>query len=119
MKVKTHKLWQHVGRTIEIKDSTDEYVPNGVYLVIGKDQGGCIEIGNLINRETALIEEYDEYDEVILVDHQINLEELIEFKLATCVGLIQDGWRLGGTMDLLPYFIELGSLTQLQKLKAD
>jgi len=117
MKIKVHKLWQHVGRTILIENSTNEYVPDGEYLVLGKDQWDCIVLGNVNTKETTLLEEYDEDDEVTASNMDINLDELVEFKLATCVGLIQDGWRLGGPMDLLPYFIEFGSLVQLQKLK--
>ena len=117
MKIKTHSLWRHIGRTIHIKDSTNEYVPNGVYLILGRESDGCIEIGDLITRETTIIEEYTETDEVILISHEINIDELAEFKLASCVSLIRDGYEIGGGMDLTPYLSDYLSYTKLQKIK--
>jgi hypothetical protein len=117
MQIKISNLYAHIGQIVELKD-LGEHIPNGIYIILSKEEYG-IEVGNLLTREFIVIEDYDEETEVRLIDYTVNLQELINFKLANIVNLLAEGWRINNEefCNLSPQITEYRTLLLLKKLE--
>ena len=87
---------------------------SGMYL--GKE-----EYGHLVwnGWDEELIEDWNDEDEVIILDNKVDLDKLVEAQVCKITSLAKDGWRLGEDNKFLNIEDELDKLrvyVEVQKI---
>lgn len=105
MKVKINELWRYPqGITVGGKYKEAMY--------LGKSYD-CIVLWK--DGKAEYIEEWDDEDEVTVLDYNVDLDKLIEVKKLMVLGLIDDGWRVGSKgLDLQDTLDEVRTLAALR-----
>ena len=93
-----------------------------------------------INKKHYMYVEKDEYDDKLLYDYEtglvisiediyeeglvvivgpLDLERLLTVATSRCLSLVQDGWTIGGAMDIQPYLDELRTIKEIHEIIND
>lgn len=107
MKVKINDLWRYPQGIL-----VGERYKEAMYLGKWYD---CIVLWK--DGKAEYIEEWDDDDEVTVLDYNVALDKLIDVKKMMALGLIDDGWRVGSkSLNMDDVLDELRTLVALRSI---
>jgi hypothetical protein len=105
MKVKIRDLWRYPQGLM-----VGEKYKEAMYLGKSFD---CIVLWK--DGKAEYIEEWDDEEEVTVLDYKVDLDKLIDVKKMMALGLIDDGWRIGSkSLNLEDTLDEIRTLVALR-----
>ena len=93
------------------------YINKKHYLNLGKDKYDDIMLYDFATGLVTSLEDIYEEDLAIIVG-PLDLERLLTVTTGRCLGLVQDGWTIGGSMNLQPYLDELQAIKAIYDIAA-